>query len=154
MLAAATGACGWFFIESIHHKTVTALSGASGAVAGLVAITPAAAVLHDWQAGVLGMTAALAVYFALQYKDKLPIDDALDVAAFHLVAGVVGSLSIGVALGWRQLGVQAIAVMATIAFSALATWVIGLLLKFVFGMRVATSIEQDGIDTVHRMSAH
>lgn len=151
MLAAATGALGWFVAESLRHKAVTALSGASGAVAGLVAITPAAATLSDWQSGLLGAVAAFAVYGVLQLKDRLPVDDALDVAAFHLVAGVVGSLSIGVVTGWHQLGVQALAVAVTIAYSAGATLIIGLLLKFVFGMRIDAAVEQHGIDSVHRL---
>ena len=107
--------------------------------------------MNDWQSGLLGVAAAFAVYGALQLKDRLPVDDALDVAAFHLVAGVVGSLSIGVVMGWHQLGVQALAVAVTIGYSAAATLLIGLLLKFLFGMRIDATVEQHGIDSVHRL---
>lgn len=149
MLAASCGALGWFAVDLIRHKRATALSGASGAVAGLVAITPAAATLNDWQSSLLGAVAAIIVYGVLMLKDRLPVDDALDVAAFHFVAGVVGSLSIGVALGWEQLGIQAIAVGSTIAYAGIATLIIGLILKYTLGLRVSEEIETNGVDSLH-----
>lgn len=149
MLAAATGALGWFVVDGIRHRKTTALAGASGAVAGLVAITPAAATLNDWQSGLLGFVTAIIVYGALMLKSRLPVDDALDVAAFHWVAGVVGSLSIGVALGWEQLGIQSVAVLATTAYAFIVTLVIGAAIKYTIGLRVKDDIEIRGIDATH-----
>jgi ammonium transporter, Amt family len=152
MLAAATGALAWFGLDMLRHKRATALSGASGLVAGLVAITPAAAVLVTWEAALLGAAAALAVYAVLTYKDRLPVDDALDVAAFHGIAGIVGSLGIGVALGWSQLGTQAIAVGATVGFAGIVTLVIALLIKYTIGLRISEPVEVDGIDSLHSIN--
>lgn len=149
MLAAATGAFGWFMLDGIKHRRATALSGASGAVAGLVAITPSAAVLSDWQAALLGVLTAAAVYGALELKNRLPVDDALDVAAFHLIAGAVGSLYAGAATSWHQLGVQAIAVGSTVGYAAAITLLIGLWIKLTFGLRVAPEVESGGIDVLH-----
>jgi ammonium transporter, Amt family len=149
MLAAASGAFGWFVLDGFKHRRATALSGASGAVAGLVAITPSAAVLSDWQAVLLGLLTALAVYGALEFKNRLPVDDALDVAAFHLIAGVVGSLFAGAATSWHQLGVQGIAVGSTIAYSVVVTAIIGFWIKYTLGLRVAPEVESNGVDSLH-----
>jgi ammonium transporter, Amt family len=153
MMAAATGALAWFALDGLQHKRATALSGASGIVAGLVAITPAAAVLVTWEAALLGVVAAAAVYGALKLKDRLPVDDALDVAAFHSVAGVVGSLGIGVYLGWHQLGVQLVTVLGTIGIAVVGTLIIGLLIKYILGLRMPEHSEVDGIDSLHELQS-
>lgn len=158
MLAASIGAAGWMLLDGLRHKSVTALSGASGAVAGLVAITPSAAAVNTTGAIVIGALAAGAVYSALLLKNKFPVDDALDVAAFHAVAGIVGSLAIGFlgtevgvfyGAGFEQLGIQTIAVASTIAYSAVVTLVLALIGKYTIGLRVDESVEAEGMDVIH-----
>ena len=159
MIAASIGAATWIILDAIRPKaTVNALAGGSGAVAGLVGITPAAAVVNELGAAAIAVVAAVAVYFVLQFKDRFPVDDALDVGAFHAVAGIVGGLMIGfVALdvgvfyggGFEQLGIQAISVGACLGFAALATWVIASILKMTIGIRVDSQLEESGIDDHH-----
>ena len=159
MIAASIGAATWIILDAIRPKaTVNALAGGSGAVAGLVGITPAAAVVNELGAAAIAVVAAVAVYFVLQFKDRFPVDDALDVGAFHAVAGIVGGLMIGlVALdvgvfyggGFEQLGIQASSVGACLGFAALATWVIASILKMTIGIRVDSQLEESGIDDHH-----
>lgn len=159
MVAASIGAATWILLDAIRPKaTVNALAGGSGAVAGLVGITPAAAVVNELGAAIIAVLATVAVYFVLQFKDRFPVDDALDVGAFHAVAGIVGGLAIGfVALdvgvfyggGFEQLGIQAISVGACLGFAALATWVIATALKLTIGIRVNEELEESGIDDHH-----
>ena len=149
MLAAATGALAWIGLDGLRHRRVTALSGASGLVAGLVAITPAAAALGTWESALLGVVAAAAVYGVLMWKDRMPVDDALDVAAFHGVAGVVGSLGIGVFLGWHQFGVQLATVVCTIGYAGVIALVIALCIRGLMGLRINETAELDGIDSLH-----
>lgn len=158
VLAASVGSVGWMLFDGLRHKSVTALSGASGAVAGLVAITPSAAAVSETGAIIIGFIAALAVYGALLLKNKFPVDDALDVAAFHAVAGIVGSLSVAfigteVGLfygnGFSQLGIQTIAIVSTIVYSGLVTLMLALALKHTVGIRADKSIEANGMDLTH-----
>lgn len=158
VLAASIGAAAWMLFDGLRHKSVTALSGASGAVAGLVAITPSAVAVDTTGAIIIGAVAALAVYLVLMLKNKFPVDDALDVAAFHAVAGVVGSLAVGFlgvevgvfyGAGFDQLGIQAIAVGSTIAYSAVVTLILAVLGKYTLGMRVEEAVETEGIDLIH-----
>ena len=95
ILAAALGALAWFGFDAVRSKRVSALGGGFGAIAGLVAITPAAAVVNTLGTAVLAVVASAAVYTALMFKDRYIFDDTLDVAAVHGVAGIVGALGIG-----------------------------------------------------------
>lgn len=158
MIAASIGAASWMLLDSVKHRQITALSGASGAVAGLVAITPSAAVVDLTGAVVIGALASFAVYSVLLFKDKFPVDDALDVAAFHSVAGIVGSLAIGflgvdVGLfyghGLSQLGIQAVAVLSTIAYAAIVSAAIAIVIKYTIGVRTGVEVEEEGIDITH-----
>ena len=158
MLAASIGAVAWMIADSLRHRSVTALSGASGSVAGLVAITPSAAAVNTTGALIIGAIASFAVYAVLMLKDRFPIDDALDVAAFHAVAGIVGSLSIGLVgteaglfygNGLEQLGIQGIAVGSTILFAGVVTFILATLIKYTIGLRACGEIESNGMDMVH-----
>jgi ammonium transporter, Amt family len=149
MLAAATGALGWIGLDGLRHKRVTALSGASGLVAGLVAITPAAAVLTTWESALLGAVAAAAVYGVVLWKDRMPVDDALDVAAFHGVAGIVGSLGLGVFLGLEQFGIQLATVSSTIVYAAIISLIIATAIRGLMGLRITENAEINGIDSLH-----
>lgn len=158
VLAASVGSIGWMLADGLRHKSVTALSGASGAVAGLVAITPSAAAVSETGAVIIGFIAAAAVYAVLLFKNRFPVDDALDVAAFHAVAGIVGSLAIGflgteVGLlygnGFSQLGIQLTAVSSTIVYAGVVTLALALALKHTIGIRIDKSIEANGMDQTH-----
>lgn len=160
MIAASIGAFAWMLLDGVRHKSVTALSGASGAVAGLVAITPSAAAVNTTGALIIGAIAAMAVYGVMMLKDRFPIDDALDVAAFHAVAGIVGALSIGFlgtevgllyGAGWLQLGIQSIAVVSTAAYAAAVTFVIAIIGKYTIGLRSNGKTETDGMDILHNV---
>lgn len=158
VLAASIGAAGWMMLDGLRHKSATALSGASGAVAGLVAITPSAAAVTEVGAIIIGFIAALAVYGALLLKNRFPVDDALDVAAFHAVAGMIGSLAIGLlgvdvglfyGNGLHQLGIQIVAIVSTILYAGIITLLLALGMKYTVGIRVTSTVEQNGIDQTH-----
>jgi ammonium transporter, Amt family len=143
-LAASAAMLGWLVAEKLRSGHATTLGGASGAVAGLVAITPCAGYVGGMSPIVIGAIAGVACYLAIGIKRALKLDDSLDVIAVHLVGGVVGSLLLGFfgdasATGFGTDGVffggggdlltdQVVAVVAAIAFSAVASFVIA---KFV-----------------------
>ncbi len=123
----------WMIIEGIHRGKATALGFASGILAGLVAVTPAAGVVQPGGALILGALASLVCYFAILGKNKLGYDDSLDAFGLHGVGGIVGALALvffirpswmaeaSEAAGgswsiWQQFGVQAAAVGIAIAF--------------------------------------
>lgn len=160
MLAASIGAAAWMLYDGLRHKAVTALSAASGAVAGLVAITPSAAAVSEVGALVIGVLAAVSVYSVLLLKDKLPVDDALDVAAFHAAAGIIGSLAVGFLSvdyglfygnGWHQLIIQSTAVTSTILFAGIVTAALAFALKKTIGLRVSDEVESVGMDATHNI---
>ena len=91
-VAAASGALAWIIIESVHQGKATALGFASGILAGLVAVTPAAGVVQPYGAMVLGVIASFICYSAIQVKNKLGYDDSLDAFGIHGVGGIVGAL--------------------------------------------------------------
>jgi Amt family ammonium transporter len=161
LAAPAAAALGWMLTERLTGHHVSSLGVASGVVAGLVAITPAANAVSPLGALGVGLVAGVLCALAVELKYKLKYDDSLDVVAVHLVGGLWGTLSIGLLgtsaapagvdgllLGggldqlWRQ-GVGALAVMA---FSMALTWVIAVLLDKVVGMRVSPEVEASGID--------
>src|SRR5205814_4225746 len=146
MLAPTATLVVWTLLDLTRTKKATAIGAASGIVVGLVAVTPAAGFISPMSAIVLGGIAAFPSYFALLYRARTRLDDSLDVVAAHGVGGIVGALLTGVLAQktWnggagdgalfgniRQLGVQAIAVLATIAYSVVATFVIVKLLSLV-----------------------
>lgn len=161
--AAAAGAITWIIVESIHQGKATALGFASGILAGLVAVTPAAGVVQPAGAMALGMLAAVICYLAILLKNKLGYDDSLDAFGIHGVGGIVGSLllvffirkswmsSAAEAAGgsWtvlQQLGVQVAAVAIAVAYAALLTFVIIFIVNKVFGFRASTEAEMQGLD--------
>lgn len=159
--AAAVAAVGWMFTEWIHHKKPTVLGLASGAVAGLVAITPAAGFVNISGAIIIGILAGVIPYFAVAYlKPKLGYDDALDAFGIHGIAGVLGAILTGIFAdpsineagkglfygNAGQLTTQIIAVVATIAYSAIATFIIFMVIKAIVGIRVDVEEEVNGLD--------
>jgi ammonium transporter, Amt family len=160
--AAASGLLGWMLVEFLRTRRATAVGAATGAVAGLVAITPAAGFVTPLAAVVIGVMGAICAYGAMQLRAKTRIDDALDVFACHGVAGVVGALATGVfatklinkdgadgllAGNPRQLLVQGIAVMATIAFVGVMTPAVVFAVNALTTLRLSLADELAGVDT-------
>jgi len=161
MLAPTATLVVWTLLDLTRTKKATAIGAASGIVVGLVAITPAAGFISPMSAIVLGAIAAVPSYFALLYRARTRLDDSLDVIAAHGVGGIVGALLTGVLAQklWnggagngalygdvRQLGVQAIAVIATIIYSVAGTFIIVKLLSLVTNLRAETRDEGMGLD--------
>ncbi|HVE91538.1 MAG TPA: ammonium transporter [Actinomycetota bacterium] len=154
-VAAAAAIFGWIVPEWLRHKRPTAVGAATGAVAGLVAITPAAGFVRPWAAIVIGFTAGFVCYYAVSLKWKLRYDDSLDVVGVHLVGGIVGALLTGVfALdtglvysgSLSQVGKQASAMAVTMLWSFVVTFVILKLIDVAIGLRVTDEDEDTGLD--------
>ncbi len=160
----------WTIIDLARTKKATAIGAATGIVVGLVAITPAAGFISPISAIVLGAIAAVPSYIALLYRATTRLDDSLDVVAAHGVGGIVGALLTGVLAqkSWnggagdgalfgdmRQLGIQTIAVIATIIYSTLGTFIIVKLLSLVTTLRTEARDEGLGLDfTQHGEEAY
>ena len=158
-IATAAAAIGWVAVEWMIHKRASVLGIASGAVAGLVAITPAAGTAGPGGALILGFVAGAVCFFtATRLKHKLGYDDTLDVFGVHAIAGIIGALLTGIfaapALGGfgtvtsplAQLWIQAKGVGFTIVWSAVLSWVILKALDLTIGLRVSAEQEQIGLD--------
>jgi Amt family ammonium transporter len=164
-VAAATGALIWVIIESQHQGKATALGFASGILAGLVAVTPAAGVVQPYGAMVLGGVASFVCYMAIQLKNRLGYDDSLDAFGIHGVGGITGALLLvffirpswmkeasSIAGGWSvldQLGVQALAVLIAVVYSASMTLLIIYLLNKVVKFKSSESDEMAGLDRAY-----
>ncbi len=155
-IATATAALSWILFERFIRGKPTTLGFASGAVAGLVAITPAAGFVTPLPAVVIGFVAGMVCYFAILAKEKLHYDDSLDVVGVHGVGGLWGALATGVfaSIGGtgllygnpHQLFVQLAASVTAVAFSFAMTGIILLVLKKTVGLRVDDEHEEQGLD--------
>jgi Amt family ammonium transporter len=160
-LGAAGGALGWLAVEWRHSGKPTALGIASGLVAGLVAITPAAGYVAPWAAIVIGAVASALCFFAVQAKYRYGYDDSLDAFGVHGVGGLAGALLTGVfaqkALNDagndgllfgnpHQLVVQVVACGVSGIYAASVTWVLLKLIDRTMGLRVAEAEEREGLD--------
>ena len=160
-IAAAAATLSWLFTEWIDHGQPTALGAASGAVAGLVAITPCAGFVGPLAALIIGIGVGILCYFAVGAKNKLGYDDSLDAVGVHGVGGTFGAIMVGLFAAkainpagsdglffgnLHLIGVQAISVLATIAYSFTVTWVILKILDKTLGIRVKGEDELDGLD--------
>jgi Amt family ammonium transporter len=159
--AASTAALVWLLIERITFGKPTTVGFATGAIAGLATVTPAAGFISPGAAVILGAVAALACYWAIQLiKNRLQIDDSLDVFAVHGVGGMLGSLLLAVFMaptmggtGFAEgfgmgsmLGVQALGVAVVALYSAVATSIIALAASLFLPMRVGQEDERQGLD--------
>jgi Amt family ammonium transporter len=150
--AAAAAGLMWMLVERWHHGKVTSLGLASGIVAGLVAVTPAAGHIKPGSALLLGALASVVCYAAVQLKTRLKYDDSLDAFGVHGVGGILGALATGVLCftpvpgSLTQLGKQAIGVLVAIGFSGVGTFLIASALKRIFGLRATETEERDGLD--------
>ncbi len=162
-IGAASGALTWMIIEWKRYGKPSVLGIVTGMVAGLGTITPASGFVGPFGALVIGVTAGIVCFYATQYvKRKLVIDDSLDVFPVHGIGGITGSLLTGVfaasSLGglglpdgvsmMSQVGVQALAVLVTIVWSALFSYLILKVLDKWIGLRVTPDEEVQGLDTV------
>lgn len=157
MAAPAAAVIGWLIVERIKDGKATSVGAASGAVAGLVAITPACAALTPLWAIVLGVVAGVLCALAIELKFKWGFDDSLDVVGIHLLGGIIGTLFIGffasgVGLifsgSFEQLGKQALGAGVVIVFSFVLSLVIGWIVEKTMGFRIKNEDELAGIDTV------
>ncbi|MFS0733045.1 ammonium transporter [Microbacterium sp. 1P10UB] len=155
--APAAALLAWLVVEKIKDGKPTSVGAASGAVAGLVAITPACASLQPVWAILLGIIAGAVCALAIELKFKLGFDDSLDVVGIHLVGGLIGTLYLGffangtgLFLGGdgTQLLVQAIAAFSVLIYSFVLAFVIGWIIQKTMGFRVKNEDEIAGIDTV------
>jgi len=164
-LAAATGALSWVLFEGVRLKKVTMLGLASGLVAGLVAITPAAGFVSPISALVIGAVAGMVCYGAVLVKTRLGYDDSLDAFGVHGVGGATGALLTGLLAravdnkglggGFELLGKQLIAVGAAAAWAAIVTFVLLKALDITLGLKVDAETEHDGLDgALHGESAY
>jgi len=168
--AAAMAALTWMTVSWLHKGAPSVLGAAAGAVAGLVAITPASGYVDVSASILIGLGAGVFCYTAIQLTKRLKVDDALDVFGVHGVGGAWGALATGIfatvainsgakdGLAYGnpgQLGIQAIAVAASIIYSAVMTFVILKLIDVFVGLRVPESEEVLGLDaSQHREAAY
>jgi Amt family ammonium transporter len=170
-LAAASGMLAWLLVEKLRSGHATTLGAASGAVAGLVAITPCAGFVGGMAPIIIGFVTGAVCYLALTLKTRFGFDDSLDVIAVHLVGGIMGALLLGLFSdtkvnsfgfdGWLMGGGsslmvdQIVAISATFAFSFIITWVVAKVLDKTIGIRVSADDELVGLDqSLHAESAY
>jgi len=161
-LAAATGILGWCIGEKLARGKASVLGAASGAVAGLVAITPASGFVGGMSSLIIGFVAGWLCFYGVQLKNKFGYDDALDVFGVHAVGGIWGALATGLFAstainsggadglfyggGVALLIKQVIAIGATIAFAFIGTFIILKVVQAIMGLRVSESEEEEGLD--------
>jgi ammonium transporter, Amt family len=160
-VATATAMLAWLATERIRDGHATTLGAASGIVAGLVAITPSCSSVNVLGALVIGAVGGSLCALAVGLKFKLGFDDSLDVVGVHLVGGLAGTLLIGLVAapeapaavkglfyggGWDQLWRQAVGAFSVLAYSAIVTLILALILKYTIGLRLSPEGEAAGID--------
>jgi len=170
-VATAGAVLGWLLVERVRNGHATSLGAASGAISGLVAITPACAFVAPWAAVVIGIFAGIFCALAVSLKYRFGLDDSLDVVGVHLVAGIWGSLAIGVfgtkvvnsigldgllyGGGTDLLIKQAWGVGVVAGYSFVATLLIGYGIEKTIGFRIKAEKEVEGIDlNEHAESAY
>src|SRR5690606_1038138 len=160
-IAAAAGALAWVIIEGMHQGKATGVGFASGILAGLVAITPAAGVVQPGGAIILGVLATGFCYIAIQWKNKLGLDDTLDAFGVHGIGGIVGAIFLSFFIRdswmadavaanpgwnvWKQLGVQSLAVVIAIVYAAVGPWVILFILNKFIPQRSSAEVQMQGL---------
>src|SRR3984957_6099193 len=166
-IATATAMLAWLLVERIRDGHATTLGGASGIVAGLVAITPSCSSVNALGALAVGAVAGVLCALAVGLKFKLGFDDSLDVVGVHLIGGLAGTLLVGLLAapespaingvagvskglfyggGWNQLERQAVGAFSVLLYSAVGTLIIALILKYTIGLRLTPEAEAAGID--------
>jgi ammonium transporter, Amt family len=162
MIATCTAILGWLVVEQIRDGKPTTLGAASGAVAGLVAITPAAGYVSLLGGVIIGFVAGAICALAVALKFRFRFDDSLDVVGVHLVGGLVGTLMVGLfgstavnslsvdglfyGGGFTQLGKQAVAAFSVMIYSFVVAAILALIIKKTIGFRVSEEEEVMGVD--------
>jgi Amt family ammonium transporter len=157
-LGAAAAVLGWIFVERLRSGRVTTIGAATGAVAGLATITPAAGYVQPLAALAIGLVAGVACFQAVSFKERLGYDDSLDVVGVHMVGGIIGvlltgafaSLAIneaGAAASLTLVGKQAVLAGVTVVFSFVATLAILKVTDVTIGLRVTDEHEEAGLDS-------
>ena len=167
--AAATAA--WMLVERLRQGKVSALGFASGAIAGLVAITPSAANVTPVGAIIVGVLSGAVCAYAISWKFRFKYDDALDVVGIHMVGGIVGCLALGFIAssavpgggdaglfhggGVGLLAAQVISVLGVMLYTFVVTWIIAKVIDVIIGFRIAEEVETNGLDhELHSESAY
>jgi len=169
-VAGTTGALAWIFMEWKHTGKATTLGGASGAIAGLATVTPAAGFVGPISAAIIGVLAGVLCYLGIMAKSRFGYDDSLDVVGIHGVSGVLGLLATGLfatvavnpdgADGLffgnpAQLGIQSVAIAVTILYTFVVSYILLKIVDKLFGLRVDLSEERGGLDiTQHEETAY
>jgi Amt family ammonium transporter len=170
LAAPAAAILGWLIVEKLKDGKPTSIGAASGAVTGLVAITPACNILTPGFAILLGVIAGAVCCLAIDLKFKLGFDDSLDVVGIHLIGGLVGTLYIGIfgfthvynskgeatdafssllyGGSFQQLGVQAVGAFGVMIYSFVLAYAIGWIIQKTMGFRIKNEDELAGVDTV------
>lgn len=167
---ATAAVIGWLAVEVIRDKRATSFGAASGAIAGLVAATPSCGTVSPMGSLVVGLVAGAVCALAIGLKYRFDYDDSLDVVGVHFVGGVVGMLLIGLFAtqgnvenlgfgsaglfyggGLEQLGKQAVAVVATMVYAFVVTWLIGTVIDKTIGFRIDEETEVAGIDQAEHL---
>ncbi|KAA8890801.1 ammonium transporter [Nocardia colli] len=170
LVAGCLGMLGWLAVEQIRDGRPTTFGAASGAVAGLVAITPSCGSVNTLGALIVGLTAGVVCSFAVGWKFKAGYDDSLDVVGVHFVGGIVGTVLIGLLAtqvmtggveglffggGLAQLGKQLVGVLVVAAYAFVVTFLLGKLIDRTLGFRVSQEEETAGIDfALHAETAY
>ncbi|WP_227610760.1 MULTISPECIES: ammonium transporter [unclassified Acinetobacter] len=158
-IAACAGIVGWMIVEKFLDTHVSSLGLASGAIAGLVGITPAAAYVGVFGAATIGLLTGIGCFYAVtRLKRLLNIDDSLDVFALHGIGGMIGCILTGIfaspSLGGnitdlqfgQQIFAQILSILVTVAYSGILTWVIFKIIALTVGLRVSKEQEEQGLD--------
>jgi Amt family ammonium transporter len=160
-IASSAGVLSWMFVEWMHRGKPTTLGAASGAVAGLVAITPASGFVDPLSAVLIGAVAGALCYGGVLLKTRLGYDDSLDVVGIHGIGGTWGALATGLFASTRinpdganglffgnpgQLWIQFVSVIATMVFAFVMTLIILKFIDLVMGLRVTEDEEIRGMD--------
>jgi len=152
--AAAMATLTWLVLDWAYKGTPSLIGAATGAVAGLVAITPASGFVSVQAALIIGFGAGVICYAAIQFKNKKQLDDALDVWGVHGVGGIWGALATGIfatgvgliAGNAAQFLIQLVGVAITIGYSVVVTWIILRIIDALIGLRVGVKEEELGLD--------
>ncbi|CBG69730.1 MULTISPECIES: ammonium transporter [Streptomyces] len=159
-IATAAAIIGWLIYERIRHGAFTTLGACSGAVAGLVAITPSGGHVNAFGAILIGIVAGAVCSWAVSLKYKLGYDDSLDVVGVHLVGGVLGTLMVGFLAtdgigGLDQFGKQATGAFSVMAYTFVVTWLIAFAIQKTIGFRASEEDEITGVDqALHAETAY
>ncbi|MFD5922993.1 ammonium transporter, partial [Kitasatospora sp. NPDC058201] len=168
--ATCSAMLGWLLVEKLRYGHPTSLGAASGAIAGLVAITPSCGAVSPLGALALGAIGGAVCALAVGLKYRFGYDDSLDVVGIHLVGGITGTVLVGFLAtadapnavdgllyggGLSLLGKQAMGALSVLAYSFCVTWLIAKALDKTMGLRVRPEVEQEGVDVhLHAESAY